>query len=711
MILSQLGYKAEQAQQNAIIDKYKSQLDMLQKKKDLQDENNSAIDYENKIKKDQLELDNAQNEKTVLITENGQAMWVADQTRIDSAREQLAKDQEDYRRWKENQAIEKQKTDIQDKIDATSKAKDIAQENYNTQKDAIEKTYETKFEAIDAQKDAISNQKDDISNQKNQLNDKKSDLAEQQNNINNSRNALDGYAKGTDDADEGIAEVAENGLEIVIGRQSRKFQGGEQVIPHNESMNILNGTNSIDVNSDSSKNIDKQSKSAKNTLNAIGTTIENNKNLVKKPVNELLDEVDDNVQHFVNESPQYGKDTNKNVGDSVTNNKLLVKKPVDDLITEVVNLIQNFVNNAGQYGQNTDKNIGTGITNTQESVLTPTRTLISNVKGLITPFVSSMQGAGKNIDINIGKGLSDGNDDLMKNIENLCKKMVDKFNEKLDIHSPSKVMYKIGQYMIEGLIKGMDESDIEKFITDKVSGMTGAINGQVANVPGSVTDWLKEAIKLTGVPESWLPALQTIAMHESSGNPNDINNWDSNAKAGHPSQGLMQTIPSTFAENMVSGHNQILNPIDNAAAAINYIKSRYGTVSNVPGIKALARGGNYIGYASGEEYVPETDRYQINEKGEETILLNKGSGVVTSERTRGLNILADNVPNIMNTVDKLSMFMPQLNTPDFSNIKLPQQSQNIDNSKKIHIDNVEIVQPTDFEDFVTQFEQYVITHT
>ena len=37
-----------------------------------------------------------------------------------------------------------------------------------------------------------------------------------------------------------------------------------------------------------------------------------------------------------------------------------------------------------------------------------------------------------------------------------------------------------------------------------------------------------------------------IIQHESGGNPNAINNWDSNAAAGMPSKGLMQTIDPTF---------------------------------------------------------------------------------------------------------------------------------------------------------------------
>jgi phage-related protein len=119
-------------------------------------------------------------------------------------------------------------------------------------------------------------------------------------------------------------------------------------------------------------------------------------------------------------------------------------------------------------------------------------------------------------------------------------------------------------------------------------------------VSGTVLSWFEAAIKATGVPASWLGDLEIIAHYESGDNPNAINLSDSNAKAGDPSRGIMQTIMSTFDAYHQPGTSfNIYNPIANIAAAINYIKSRYGTVANVPGIVSLAHGGGYVGYDSG----------------------------------------------------------------------------------------------------------------
>ena len=58
-----------------------------------------------------------------------------------------------------------------------------------------------------------------------------------------------------------------------------------------------------------------------------------------------------------------------------------------------------------------------------------------------------------------------------------------------------------------------------------------------------------------------------------------INRWDSNAKRGTPSKGLMQVIDPTFAafrDPSLSGN--IYDPLANIVASIRYTKARYGNV-------------------------------------------------------------------------------------------------------------------------------------
>lgn len=118
---------------------------------------------------------------------------------------------------------------------------------------------------------------------------------------------------------------------------------------------------------------------------------------------------------------------------------------------------------------------------------------------------------------------------------------------------------------------------------------------------GQVGQWIEQAraeLQRAGVDPSKMDprAIAAIIQHESSGNPNAQNNWDSNARRGTPSIGLMQTIQPTFDAHKLPGHDNIRNPVDNIIAGVRYAISRYGSVSNVPGLRAMAGGGGYVGY-------------------------------------------------------------------------------------------------------------------
>lgn len=132
-----------------------------------------------------------------------------------------------------------------------------------------------------------------------------------------------------------------------------------------------------------------------------------------------------------------------------------------------------------------------------------------------------------------------------------------------------------------GIFVGSGTSDINKFPSKYHLDLSTAALGGAAPT-GALGAWIATAIQLTGVPRSWASALATIIQRESGGNPNAVNNWDSNAAAGHPSSGLAQVIGPTFAAYHQPGTSgNIFDPVANIAAAINYIKARYGDISRV----------------------------------------------------------------------------------------------------------------------------------
>lgn len=164
-------------------------------------------------------------------------------------------------------------------------------------------------------------------------------------------------------------------------------------------------------------------------------------------------------------------------------------------------------------------------------------------------------------------------------------------------------------------------------------------NGNNAAGPlpsGNLKSWIKSALGIlnqdTAPNERYV---NTMAMDESSGNPRAVNNWDSNAKAGHPSKGLLQTIDSTFNAYSIAGHKNIWNPVDNIIAGVRYAESRYGSLANVPGIKSLANGGAYKGYAVGSTNIDV----------DQTARIHKGEMIIPAHQADAIRkALASNTP-------------------------------------------------------------------
>lgn len=94
--------------------------------------------------------------------------------------------------------------------------------------------------------------------------------------------------------------------------------------------------------------------------------------------------------------------------------------------------------------------------------------------------------------------------------------------------------------------------------------------------------------------QAWEDAIVRQIGTESGGNPNAINRTDINAQLGHPSQGLLQFIPSTFAANNVTG-GSYLDPYAQIAAVLPYVTRKYGMDASGAPLQ-IGRG---VGYAQG----------------------------------------------------------------------------------------------------------------
>ncbi|MFG2674971.1 transglycosylase SLT domain-containing protein [Streptomyces sp. NPDC048445] len=129
-------------------------------------------------------------------------------------------------------------------------------------------------------------------------------------------------------------------------------------------------------------------------------------------------------------------------------------------------------------------------------------------------------------------------------------------------------------------------------VAEKTTGTTATETAATAPAQAATayTDdldgWIKESLAVmaqNGIPGSYDSIYRNV-IRESSGNPQIVNNWDSNAVAGTPSKGLLQVIQPTFEAYHVAGTStDILDPVANITAACNYAAATYGSIDNVFG--------------------------------------------------------------------------------------------------------------------------------
>ena len=248
---------------------------------------------------------------------------------------------------------------------------------------------------------------------------------------------------------------------------------------------------------------------------------------------------------------------------------------------------------------------------------------------------------------------------------------------------------------------------VTDLIKSSISGISGGVEmfsnlagGVINKLTGSVVDWFKkelaklqdtlganpggsgvqrwkpyviQALKANGFEASayQVAAWMRVIQRESNGNPKAINLWDSNAKAGIPSMGLVQTIGPTFNAYKFPGHNDVYNGYDDLLAGIHYMKAIYGS-----GSSAFARVSGPEGYANGG-LITRPIHALVGEDGPETILPltktsrawqllgqavtninhNLGNGAVTETKNSGTDDLGKKLDNIADLLTKLSFVL------------------------------------------------------
>ncbi|MFN7241693.1 MAG: phage tail tape measure protein, partial [Dietzia cercidiphylli] len=159
------------------------------------------------------------------------------------------------------------------------------------------------------------------------------------------------------------------------------------------------------------------------------------------------------------------------------------------------------------------------------------------------------------------------------------------------IMDPIMGMIPEGPGLFGGLAKGLGNKMVDG-VRDFLMGQSGgsSAHGDWVGNPGveQFRGLVERLLVEKGQSKALVGSVLRRMNQESGGDPNAINLWDSNAAAGIPSKGLMQTIDPTFQAYKDPGFDNIWDPESNIRASMNYALATYGSLS-----AAYDRAGGY----------------------------------------------------------------------------------------------------------------------
>ena len=101
------------------------------------------------------------------------------------------------------------------------------------------------------------------------------------------------------------------------------------------------------------------------------------------------------------------------------------------------------------------KSIVKGIVENAILIIKVIKTCIKDMLEVFKKALSKFKEVGKNIIEGIGNGIKSAKDKVVNGVKDICNSIKEKFTSMFDMHSPSKVTEKYGEYIDEGLSNGL----------------------------------------------------------------------------------------------------------------------------------------------------------------------------------------------------------------------------------------------------------------
>ena len=152
-----------------------------------------------------------------------------------------------------------------------------------------------------------------------------------------------------------------------------------------------------------------------------------------------------------------GTDFIKNLASGLSGDSTVVNDAVKNIIDSMIKSIDGRQEDFSKSGESLGENLGTGIGDAEKSVTSAVSTLATNAAKGANSAKSAFTEAGANAALGFAQGISNNSSAAINAAISLAQSAVNAAKKTLDVHSPSRVMRKIGGYTGKGFVYGIND--------------------------------------------------------------------------------------------------------------------------------------------------------------------------------------------------------------------------------------------------------------
>lgn len=223
-------------------------------------------------------------------------------------------------------------------------------------------------------------------------------------------------------------------------------------------------------------------------INGITSKVNEVVNKIKTLATDMINAIKSRFAEFLSA----GKETITNIVSGISSKASEVKTKIQNAVTEALSAAKAKAGEFLSAGTEIISKLVSGISSKASEISTKIKTAITNAKTAASGMASQFKSIGTNIISALGSGISSMASSIASKARSVVQGAIDAAKSALKINSPSRVFMEIGDYTVQGFVKGLDDNahkvdDPAKNmarraidgVSNTISAISNALNGEI----------------------------------------------------------------------------------------------------------------------------------------------------------------------------------------------------------------------------------------